>query len=174
MGQRLPIVAMLASSAGKVAIPAKARTALVPPAASTPVTMVATPATISFAAADPDAGLVSGNSASTVYGTYNGNNRRTWSVTVQSSAGTFSGCPTVPVSAITATCSAIQVNGINQPCGAAIALSTTPQVIASATEVGGRFLYQVNLTFTLTDIWKYIAKMSRSCSLTLTYHGTFN
>jgi hypothetical protein len=174
MGQWLSIVAMLASSAGKVTPTVAPRTALVQPQAGGTVTMYATPATISFASTDPDQGLVSGSSASTLYWFYNGTKGKTWSVSAQSGASSFSGCSTVPVSAVTATCSSIQVNGASQPCGGAVALSTAPQVIASGTEAAGFVYYQVTLTFTLTDSWKYIAKTSPACSLTLTYNGTFN
>jgi len=174
MGQWLAFVAMLASSAGRPVLPAKPRTNVSLPSAQATVSMYVSPSSISFTATDPDTGIVAGNTASTVFWFYSGINKKTWSMSLQAGATTFSGCSTVPVSAVTATCSTIQVGGGSQPCGSAVTLSTAPQVIASGTEAAGFASYQVNITFTLADSWKYVAKMSPSCSLTLTYNGSFN
>jgi hypothetical protein len=55
-----------------------------------------------------------------------------------------------------------------------VTLSTSSQTVANGTEASGQTLYTVNLTFTLTDSWKYIAELSPQCSLSLTYNAVFN
>ena len=133
--------------------------------------MTATPATISFSATDPDSPSVPGNAPASV--TWRGTNGffGSWTLTVQSPSTTFSGCATVPVSAVTVTCTSATVSSFfgSATCRSPFALSTSAQVVAGGNEGLGAGDYAVGLTFTLTDSWRYIAKLSPSCSLTLTY-----
>ncbi len=175
MSHLLLITVLLASVAGKpVSTPARPRALVLPAASAQVVTMTATPGTISFSAANPDSPLVVGSAPANIYWFQNGQNRKTWTLSVQSSTATFTNCPRVPVSAVTVTCSGITVNGTSQPCGPAVSLSTTPQVIANGLEGSGVSFYYVTLNFTFTDSWTYTAELNPKCALSLTYNGNFN
>jgi hypothetical protein len=175
MSHLLFITVLLASVAGKpVSPPARPRAIVLPAAAPQIVTMTATPGTINFSAANPDSPLVAGSAPASIHWFQNGQSRRTWTLSVQSSTATFTNCPRVPVSAVTVTCSGISVNGTSQPCGPAVNLSTTPQVVANGLEGAGLAYFNVTLTFTLTDSWTYSAELNPKCALSLTYNGNFN
>src|SRR5882724_13331336 len=81
------------------------------PAGATSITsMTASPGTINFSATDPDLGSVAGSSAgSVVFSLLGGHGANVWTVTVQAATSTFSGCTTVPASAVTATCTSVVV-----------------------------------------------------------------
>jgi hypothetical protein len=72
------------------------------------------------------------------------------------------------------TCTSATVNGGGGTgvCGGAVTLSTASTQIASGFEGSGTRNYAVNLGFTLADSWKYVAKISPLCTLTLTYTVT--
>ena len=134
-------------------------------------TLNVSPATISFAATNPDSvPVVAGSSAATVNWFYIDLNTGDWNLTVQAASPTFTNCPSVPVSAVTVTCASIQkLLGGSGNCSAPFPLSTTPQVLASGTQQILTFDYSVTINFTLADRWKYIAQTNPSCSLSLTY-----
>jgi len=138
----------------------------VPMQAATVGTITATPTTITFTLTDPDAGPVAGSSNATLYWSVtNPTGTTKWTLSVNGGSSSFGSCPTVPVSAVTATCAWVFVlGGGSGTCGSSIPLSTTSQQIASGNE--GSF-YIVALSFQLAESWRYIA--SNSCSLTLTY-----
>lgn len=146
------------------------------PAAGPVHFMTASPASISFQAGDPDSPSVPGNSAAVVTWSATGNNGRTWNLTVRSAASSFTNCPTVPVSAVTVTCTGATVSdGGRGTCAAPFTLSTSPQILIGGNEgSGGNADYAVNLSFTLADSWKYIARTSPQCSLFLTYTATLD
>jgi hypothetical protein len=172
----LSIAVLLAAAAGNPVLPVRPRAVTATPkAAAAPATvyMLATPATITFQATNPDNPLVAGNSAATVYAFYNASKAQAWNISVQASAAKFTNCSTVPASAVTVTCSSVS-GGAKASCGTAVNLSTTSQIVASGTEAAGQTLYNVNLTFTLTDSWKYIAELSPQCTVSLTYNALFN
>jgi hypothetical protein len=142
-------------------------------ATTTANTFTAVPATVSFTATDPDTGSVPGTSPVTVSWTTSGGSRtRTWALTVSSSSTTFQSCPTVPVNAVTVTCS-----GPTNPretgtiaCNPAFTLAASPQQVAGGQEDGGRNrTMSVTLNFTLADSWSYIAELTPPCTLNLTY-----
>jgi hypothetical protein len=143
-------------------------------AAPAAVTLTATPGTISFTASNPStAPSDAGNSAATVTWLYTGTRNYTWSLTVQASAAAFTNCATVPVSAVTVSCASATVGGGGAgTCGGAFPLSTASHVVVSGTEGRNSSTYTVVINFTLADSWKYIAKTSPACSLTLTYTTT--
>ena len=143
------------------------------PAAGPVLFMSASPATISFQANDPDSPSDPGNSAATVGWWSYGGNGAAWSLTARAAASTFSNCPTVPVSAVTVSCTSATVSGGSGSCRPPFTLSTSPQNIAVGTQ-GALSQYTVNLTFTLSDSWKFIAQLSPSCSLSITYTATLN
>jgi hypothetical protein len=94
---------------------------------------------------------------------------------VQAPSASFPGCSTVPVSAVTVTCSSATVSGGGSgSCGGPVVLSTSAQNLATGTEAFLSATYTVNLTFTLTDSWKYVAQLSPPCSLTVTYTANLN
>jgi hypothetical protein len=143
------------------------------PLATTMSAVSANPGTISFTATDPDLGLAAGSSAATISWTTSGGNKNsTWSLAVQANATTFSGCSTVPTSAVVATCTGVG-GGTNGTCGGGVPLSTVAQQIATGNEANGaNKAYSVNINFTLADSWSYIASQASSCTLSLTYTVT--
>ena len=130
----------------------------------------ATPSTISFNATNPVAGVVPGSSAAAVKWTViGGSHLLSWGISVQASAPSFSGCPTVPVTAVTAACASATVGGGagTGSCGGSFTLSTTATQLAGGLEGDGTQLYSVLVQYTLAESWRYAA--NPSCTLTLTY-----
>jgi hypothetical protein len=139
--------------------------------------MSANPGSISFQANDPDAGGVSGNSDASVSWRASSFISGSWNLTVQAASASFQGCGTVPASAVRVTCSNAGVSGSGSgSCSGSFALSTSPQNVATGSEgtLNLNATYSVNLTFTLTDSWKYQAQLSPQCSLSLTYTANLN
>lgn len=150
--------------------PVAAALSLPTAAASTVNSLAVSPLSISFGATDPDtAPSVAGSSSATVsFGLSGGSNGATWTLAVQAAGSSFTGCATVPASAVTVTCSSATASNNPQPvCGAAFTLSTSPQQVVSGKEKTGNPSYSVVINYTLADSWKYVA--SSSCSLDLTY-----
>ncbi len=131
----------------------------------------ASPGTIQFSATNPILGSVSGSSPATVtWSSAGGNSQNTWTLTVQAGSSAFSGCPTVPVSAVTVSCSSAGVSGGGGTgaCSGSFSLSTSPQTVAGGKEGADNQSYQVSILYTLAESWRYIASVSQ-CNLTLTY-----
>ena len=155
--------------------PRRARAvAITPPfvAAGAVGTITASPSTITFTATDPDLGSVSGSSPATVSWTVSGgNNNNNWTLTVQAVGTSFSGCGTVPASAVTVACSSATVSGGSGTgvCSGAFQLSTVPQQAAGGNEGNGSRSYTATLNYTLVDSWRRVAALSPPCTLTLTY-----
>ncbi len=145
-------------------------TDLPPVYAATLGPILATPATISFSATDPDLGSAAGSATSTVtWSILNGrDNKQTWTLTAQAGGASFTGCATIPASAVTVTCASTSVTGGGGTgsCSGPVALSTSPQQVAGGLEGND---YTVTLNFRLTDRWRYVAATAPSCTLTLTY-----
>jgi hypothetical protein len=138
-------------------------------------TITAAPSPITFSATDPDLGPFAGTSASTViFKLTGGATAKTWTLSVTTGASTFTGCTTIPASAVKATCTSAVVtrtSGIigTGACSAAGNLSTSALTLASGQEGSGGDTYTITINFLLTDSWSYIAKTSPTCPLTLTY-----
>ena len=133
----------------------------------------ATPGTISFSASNPDSGAVSGSSQATLnWSIQNGVALLGWSISVQSGASTFSGCSTVPVSAVSVTCTNVSVGGLagTGACNGTFPLSTVAHQVAGGTQALGTQSYSVQINYTLAESWRYVA--NPSCALTLTYTVT--
>jgi hypothetical protein len=177
MGAWLSTFVLLAAASGRpVRLPVRPHT-ISPTArlAGAVTNMTATPATISFQATDPDSPSVSGSSPGSVTWKATGIIPASWSLTVQAPAATFPGCPTVPVSAVRVTCTGVTVTGGgNGSCSGPVSLSTSAQNLAAGTEGLLNTTYTVNVTFTLTDSWKYIAQLSPQCSLSISYTANLN
>jgi len=175
--QLMPVLVGLAAASPALFAQTKARV-VVPaerifPMATTLGAVTASPATISFAATDPDLGPFTGSSSATVSWTTSGGAAgSTWTLKVQAAAATFASCATVPTSAVTAMCTGV-AGGTGGACtgGSGFALSTAGQQVASGKEATGiGKSYSVTINFTLADSWSYIAKSS--CTLSLTYTVT--
>ncbi len=147
-----------------------------PPAfASTITTISVVPANINFNATDPDFPSVSGSSAAT--GTFSmtgGAPSRNWTFSVQAGASNFTGCTTVPASAVTVTCSSATNSNSGGSAGTAVcsapfSLSTTAQQVAGGREGSSSDSYTITINYTLTDSWKFIAATAPTCPITLTY-----
>lgn len=150
-----------------VRLPQKAHAAS--PAANFNLTV--SPATVSFTATNPvSAPTDAGSSAATVSWSNLDFNSGSWNLTVQASSTAFTSCATVPISAVTVSCSSVSATiGGTGSCAAPFKLSTSPQVVASGNQGILTYDYSITLSFTLTDSWKYIAETSPSCSLSLSY-----
>ena len=169
-----PLV-LLAAAAGTSHPSLAPRAAPQPKLVLTISNMTATPGTISFQAIDPDLGAVPGTPAASVTWNAIGLIPSSWTLTVQAPSASFSGCPSIPVSAVTVTCTGVSVGGNGSgTCSGSVPLSTSPQKIAGGTEAFLSAGYAVNLSFTLTDSWKYVAQMSPLCSITVTYTANLN
>lgn len=132
--------------------------------------LAATPGTISFQASNPDSGMVSGSAPGSLgWLVLSGSHLQNWTLSLQAGSNTFAGCPTVPVSAVRATCATASVSGGlgTGSCGGPFPLSTTPQQIAGGAEGDGTNSYSVSINFTLAESWRYVA--NPSCTITLTY-----
>ena len=131
----------------------------------------ATPGTISFQAANPDAGQVSGSSpGSLTWNVSSGSRLQHWTLSVQSGTSSFLGCPTVPASAVQVSCgsaSAPAGAGGTAVCGGSFPLSTSPQQIAGGAEGDGTGSYSVWVNFALAESWRYVA--NSACSINLSY-----
>jgi hypothetical protein len=149
-----------------------------PDQSSAPMTtlsaMSATPSTIQFSANDPGS-AVAGNSTATVQWTITGGvNGNTWTLSVYANSTTFTGCTTVPASAVGVTCTSATHTGTRPTAtcesGGPFTLPTTApgQEVASGNEgSAGTHTFTVVLTYQFTDSWEFIA--NASCPLTITY-----
>ena len=166
-------IALLVATAAKppVVTVRKLSSPAVAPAATGTFTLSVSPATVSFSAVNPGTTpVVAGSAATTASWTALGSGNN-WSLTVQAASTAFSNCSTVPVSAVTVSCSSVSVTGLggSGSCAGSFPLSTTPQVVASGSEGLVSLIYSVTISFTLSDSWKYIAETSPACTLSLTY-----
>ncbi len=146
---------------------------VLPTAAATTVnSFTVNPATITFNMTDPDAGLVTGIPAATVDISISGGAAsRRWNLYVQSGSTTFSGCTSIPASAVTVTCNSVTLNNVggspgNGVCAAPFALSTTSTAVAGGKEGTKTDNFSISISYTLADSWQYIPNL---CPLTLTY-----
>ena len=132
-------------------------TVVIRPEATSITLYTVLPASVTFAATNPTTTpSVSGSSAVTLAFSLNGgSSARTWNIQLKSATATFAGCTTVPVNAITATCSAV-TGGTGGTCAGAFPLSTTNTLLSSGTEANGTASYTVTVTFSLADDWKYL------------------
>jgi len=142
------------------------------PYAGANFTLTVTPATIAFSATNPGTLPVVAGSSTAAASWSAGGGGSTWSLRVRAAASTFTNCSTVPVSAVTVTCSAASVtagHGATANCAGAFPLSTTAQTVASGMDSTSTLNYSATISFTLADNWKYIAEMSPACTLSLSY-----
>lgn len=171
----LSIALLAALAARPLVVPVRKSPALdVQPDAGPNFTLTVSPATITFSATNPNTlPVVTGSSAATATWWASGSgNTHTWTLKVQAAASTFAHCSTVPVSAVTVTCSSASVTagyGATAGCAGAFPLSTTAQTVASGSDATSTLHYSATISFTLADNWKYIAETSPACTISLTY-----
>ena len=129
--------------------------------------------TIQFNANNPGS-AVAGGSATVKWTITGGASGNTWTLSVYANSTTFSGCSTVPASAVGVTCSSASHTGsaATSTCesGGPFALPTTApgQQVASGNEGNANsHTYTIVLNYQLTDAWNFIA--NASCPLTVTY-----
>jgi len=180
MGTFLSICALLALQAGKPALRAPAPKPVV--AAPKPLAVanftVYPIAAVSFAAADPDSPTVAGSGTVTVSGLIGASEANaSFKLQVYAAGTTFSNCTSIPVSAVTITCTSVFDPGNNDvSCASPVTLSTSPVTVASGTlpTAGSSTSFWVTFSYTFTDNRKYIAQTSSSCTLNVTYLATVN
>jgi len=144
------------------------------PMATTLSAMSATPSPIQFTANDPGS-AVAGNSTATVAWTITGGaSGNTWTLSVYANSTTFTGCTTVPASAVGVTCTSATHTGTRPTAtcqsGGPYTLPTTApgQQVASGNEGNATaHTFTVVLTYQFKDSWSYIA--NANCPLTITY-----
>lgn len=144
-----------------------------PPMAITGAVTVS-PSSISFNAADPDVTPSNGSTTGTISWVMNGI-FNPWTLTVAADASSFSGCPSVPVNAVTVRCNSATPGtfGLANCAAGTFNLSTTPVTIASGNRQGIGFTpFTISVVFTFTDNWKYPA--NSSCVLNLIYTASGN
>lgn len=122
------------------------------------------PLTLSLSATDPDGTGPSG-AVTVTFRLTGGRPTRTWTLSVAAGSTYFTGCTTVPVSAVRVACTA----GGSGTCASPVTLSTSLQQVASGPETFGTANYYVNFSVTFSDSWRYIAHQTPPCNLTLTH-----
>jgi hypothetical protein len=122
------------------------------------------PSTLSLSANDPD-GSGPSSGANVIFWMTGGDPSRTWTLSVAAGSAFFSGCATVPVSAVRVACT----GGSGTCTPVPVRLSTSLQQVASGPQAQGSVVYQVSLSLTFDDSWRYIAQQTPPCNLTLTY-----
>ncbi len=153
---------------------------LAAPAAATVSTFTATPATVTITANNPGgtvastSSTVSASTSKATTGTH-----PTWNMQVAASANsmTGTGCPNVPISAITVSCSTATSGGrgSSATCAGNFTLSTTYQTFVSGVQGDtGNPSYGATLVFNLADGYQFYATQGQACTLTLQYQATFN
>ena len=137
---------------------------------------IATPSTIAFSSPNPD---TTASSTATVNISLTSANQHAWNMSVHSGASTLTNCGTVPVSAITVTCTTFSSGGTGShaptgSCGSPTILSTTPTQIISGIQGDQSDTYTIGLNYTFTDSWNYPGASSPACTLVLTYTLTLS
>lgn len=134
----------------------------------------ATPSTIPFMANNPGGVVLGGTVATITWDIAHGNNGRTWTLMVGTTSQTFSGCTTVPESAISVKCVSAWVAGGGQSSAGCNMASFTPLPnslpglsMASGNEGNASSHdYTVVLNYQLADSWRYRANV---CPLNVSY-----
>ena len=143
------------------------------------VSFTAIPATITFTANSPGSNIA-GSSNATITWSRNGKPGGTWTLSVGTAATTFTGCTTVPRSAVSVRC-ASAVHSLTAQNGSAncsaTSFTTLPGTIpglqvatgaqASTGNNGGQVdNFTVTLNYQLADSWRFLPNI---CPLSLTY-----
>jgi|SRR5579862_4351935 len=174
--QMCAIGCLLVSAAGTGRVPAQTRSRTlravnVRPAVASIKNAIVTPQSLDFVTADPDLGGVPANSPAMVSWEITGAQPTgTWMLSVRAGGSAFSGCGTVPVSAVTVRCASATSGRQAGPatCGAPFQLSNQPQAVASGSHENVNSRFTVTIDFSFLDRWQYIGTSS-PCTLNLSY-----
>ena len=133
--------------------------------------LVASPSTLAFSSTNPS---VTSTRQATVTFTFTASPKdKPWTLSVASSASTFSNCGYLPVSAVSVQCSNVGITGTKYlgtgACASNFNLSTTPTQVAGGLQGDGDQYYTILINYVLTDAWRYPGANSPSCSLSLDY-----
>ena len=134
----------------------------------------ATPGTISFTANNPGSTIPGGSVATLTWEIDRGTNGKTWTLMVGSGSPSFSGCTTVPVSAISLKCVSASVQGSGQSSAGCnmSSFTTLPNTLPGLPVASGNegnasgHNFTVVLSYQLIDSWRYIAN---TCPLNVSY-----
>jgi hypothetical protein len=145
--------------------------------AASATSFTATPSAITFTANNPG-GTVTANQTATVQFTISSSsNNSTWTLSAGTAATSFTGCTTVPASAITVKCLSAANTGGGQGNAAcnATAFTTLPSTLPGLQVASGKQgnqtpIVTVTLNYQIADSWKYVANI---CPLTVTYTAAF-
>jgi hypothetical protein len=138
----------------------------------------ATPATISFAANTPGSNIA-GSAAARITFSMDSGSGLAWTLKVGTAATKFTGCTTVPTSAVSVRCASATTtggaSGATAACGA-VAFTTLPSSIPGLQVANGQepssgsgIPFTINLNYQLADSWQFVAN---TCPLTVTYTVT--
>ena len=134
----------------------------------------ATPSTIPFTANNPGSTIAGGSVATVAWNITGGKNGQTWTLAVGASSSSFSGCATVPESAVSVKCTSASVDGGGHASAGCNVTNftrlpnTLPGLPVASGDEGNASShnYTVVLSYQLADSWRYIAN---TCPLTVTY-----
>ena len=161
-----------ACAAVRAAEPPTKKIVVLPRAAARVEEFTATPGSVTFQAADPDAGFALNSTVTVVqWRITNGKDKDGWVLLASANAATFDGCPTIPVEAVTVTCTSATALGsaATGTCAAPVKLAHSPVQIAGGQQGDKDHQYIVTLTMRLEDKWSYIATAGATCGISLTY-----
>lgn len=136
--------------------------------------MHATPSTIPFTANNPGNEIVSGSAATITWSLTPGGTGRSWNLSAVAMSSKFSGCITVPATAVALKCVSASVTGgglASASCSVAsfthISNSLPGLRVAGGTEGSATaHNYTVVLSYELLDSWRYTAN---TCPLNVSY-----
>jgi hypothetical protein len=134
----------------------------------------ALPSTIPFLANSPGSTVAGGSLATVCWFITSGKNGQTWTLRAGASSSSFSGCTTVPESAVSVRCTSASADGGGQVSAGCNTTSytTLPNTLPGLPVASGNegnsssHYYTVTLSYQLTDSWRYIAN---TCPLNVTY-----
>jgi hypothetical protein len=134
----------------------------------------AMPDTIPFLANNPGGTIAGGSVATLTWNIAQGKSGDTWTLMVGATSSSFSGCTTVPVSAISVKCVSASVDNGGQVSASCNInnFTTLPNTLPGLRVASGNegnsssHSYMVQLSYQLTDSWRYIAN---TCPLNVSY-----
>ena len=134
----------------------------------------ATPSTVPFTANNPGSTIAGSTVATVAWNITQGSNGKLWTLSAGTTSPSFSGCATVPASAVSVKCTSASVDGGGQTSAGCnvTSFTTLPNTLPGLPVASGNtgnassHNYTVVLSYQLADSWRYIAN---TCPLTVTY-----
>jgi hypothetical protein len=139
------------------------------------ISLTATPSTITFTGNNPG-GTVTATQPATVTFSINSSTHNDWTLSVGTTATTFTGCAYIPATAVSVQCTAATqtpgAGGVSTQCDAT-SFTTLPTTLPGLDVASGKepnngttHTYTITLSYELADSWKYIPN---TCPVTVTY-----